>query len=109
LVAFLENQIKPLMAQAKVGSIEDTPFFFYAKNAKASMGVKTENLNHDVCTRIEALEKRMSRDGTGLVSTSRAMSHSAFTSDWLEAGVGVSPMASPAPSDVVPALNNRMD
>jgi hypothetical protein len=48
LVAFLENQIKPLMAQAKVGLIEETPFFFNVKNVKASMGVQTENLNHVV-------------------------------------------------------------
>jgi hypothetical protein len=30
LVEFLENQIKPLMAQAKVGLIEETPFFLCA-------------------------------------------------------------------------------
>ena len=108
LVAFLENQIKPMMAQAKVGLIEETPFFVYAKNVKASMGVQTENLNH-VRTRIEALEKRMTQDRTGFGPTPRAMSHSASTSAWLEAGVGIAPLASPAPNDVVPALSNRMD
>ncbi len=42
LVAFLENQIKPLMGQAKAGLIEETPFFVYAKNVKSLMGVQTE-------------------------------------------------------------------
>ncbi len=108
LVAFFENQIKPMMAQAKVGLIEETPFFVSAKNVKASMGVQTENVNH-VRTRIEALEKRMTQDRTGFGPTPRAMSHSASTSAWLEAGVGIAPLASPAPNDVVPALSNRMD
>jgi hypothetical protein len=108
LVVFLENQIKPLMAQAKVGLIEETPFFFYAKNVKALIGVQTENLNL-VRTRIEALEKRMTQAGTGFGPTPRAMSHSASTSAWLEAGVGIAPLASPAPNDVGPALSNRMN
>jgi hypothetical protein len=107
-VEFLENQIKPLMAQAKVGLIEETPFFVYAKNVKTSMGVQAESLNH-VRTRIEALEKRMTQVGTGFGPTPRATSPSASTSAWLEAGVGISPLASPAPNDVVPALSNRMD
>jgi hypothetical protein len=72
------------------------------------MGVQTENLNH-VQMRIKALEKRMTQVGTGFGPTPRAMSPLASTSAWLEAGVGILPLASPAPNDVVPALSNRMD
>ncbi len=67
-----------------------------------------ENLNH-VHTRIKALEKRMTQDGTDLAATPRAMNHLSSTSAWLEARVGISPLASPAPNDVVSALSNRMD
>jgi hypothetical protein len=100
LVSFFEKEIKPLMAQTRVGLVEEDPFFEYARQIKDSLVAQTENL-FLVRTRLEALERAR--------ATPSQTSHSASTKAWLGAGVGFPKVPTSVPDDVVPALSIRVD